>query len=73
MSKIFELFGNGSLGPRNPITPSVNATFYAGPISSHEVQGGFIDIVKIGATPPKKHHWRALFKKKPVAPLVVAE
>jgi len=42
--------------------------FYAGPISDANTNGtGFIDIVKIGAPPPKEHLWRSLFLKKPVS------
>lgn len=42
--------------------------FYAGPISDTKTNGaGFIDIVKIGAPPPKEHLWRSLFLKKPVS------
>jgi len=42
--------------------------FFAGPISksdSQENDGGFIDIIKIGAAPPKECLWRSLFQKSP--------
>ncbi len=43
-----------------------DSQFYAGPISTtpeSEDDGGFVDIIKIGAAPSKEHLWRALFKK----------
>ncbi len=64
-------FGYGDLAPPQPITPLQNSTFYAGPITNDAHQSGFVDIVKIGAPPPKEHLWRALFKKPPVSSLVV--
>lgn len=50
-----------------PITPLDQSTFYAGPISEKNGGGrvGFVEIVKIGAPPPKEHLWRSLFKKAP--------
>lgn len=64
-------FGYGDLTTPQPMPPLQNATFYAGPITSDAHQTGFVDIVKIGAPPPKEYLWRALFKKPPVSPLVV--
>ncbi|MCL2079132.1 MAG: hypothetical protein FWH17_04720 [Oscillospiraceae bacterium] len=46
-----------------------NAKLYSGPIteggssSSHD---GFVDIVKIGAPPPKKQIWKSLISKAPI-------
>lgn len=62
-------FGYGDIRNAQPITPLANSTFYSGPISTDNAQAGFVDIVKIGAAPPKDHLWRALFKKQPVASL----
>lgn len=46
-----------------------DSNFYAGPINvdtdKNGEQGGFVEIVKIGAPPPKNHLWRSLFLKKP--------
>ncbi len=48
-----------------------DSSFYAGPITAGASQdtehGGFIEIVKIGAPPPKEHLWRSLFLKSPCA------
>lgn len=45
--------------------------FYAGPITNGSTEnadrGGFVEIVKIGAPPPKEHLWRSLFLKTPCA------
>ncbi len=53
---------------KEPIIKLEESTFYSGPITEnhgkHSVEG-FIDIVKIGAPPPKEHLWRSLFKKIP--------
>lgn len=43
-----------------------DSQFYAGPISTAPESaggGGFVDIIKMGAAPPKEHLWRSLFKK----------
>ena len=41
-----------------------DSKFYAGPISkAKEPSGGFVDIVKIGAPPPKEKLWKSLFLK----------
>lgn len=63
-------FGYGDIDrkEKEPITMLEDATFYAGPISEKNVEGqrgGFIEIVKIGAPPPKEYLWRSLFKKAP--------
>lgn len=64
-------FGYGKLNPVQPITPLKNSKFYAGPITNAPQQSGFVDIVKIGAPPPKEYLWRSLFKKKHVSSLIV--
>jgi hypothetical protein len=58
-------YGNSIDNKPTPITPLDQSTFYAGPISeNHEgSRVGFIEIVKIGAPPPKDHLWQSLFKK----------
>lgn len=48
-----------------------DATLYAGPISTSDSDGGFIEIVKIGATPPKEALWKSLFNKKRSGSLMV--
>ena len=47
--------------------------FYSGPIDSaiNGHRGGFVDIIKIGAPPPKEMLWRSLFLKPPCAAFVV--
>jgi len=44
-----------------------DSQFYAGPIiagaNEDNERGGFVEIVKIGAAPPKEHLWRSLFLK----------
>ena len=45
-----------------------NTSFFAGPISkanTNDTDGGFIDIIKIGAAPPKAYLWKSLFQKSP--------
>lgn len=48
-----------------------DSNFYAGPITAGVTKdtehGGFVEIVKIGAPPPKEHLWRSLFLKAPCA------
>jgi len=47
------------------IFPLENSNFYSGPISNGNVQNnnrnGFVEIVRIGTSPPKNYLWRALF------------
>ncbi len=54
---------------KRPIMEIKEAQFFAGPLSETgkggKGTGGFVDIVKIGAAPPKEHLWRALFLKSP--------
>ncbi len=64
-------FGYGALNPPKPIALFKNASFYSGPISKTKGEGGFVDIVKIGAPPPKNHLWRTLFSKPPTGRLRV--
>lgn len=46
-----------------------DSNFYAGPITEGKTKdterGGFVEIIKIGAPPPKDHLWRSLFLKPP--------
>lgn len=53
------------------ILPLEDSKFYAGPINAgankDTERGGFVEIVKIGAPPPKEHLWRSLFLKPPCA------
>jgi hypothetical protein len=53
------------------ILPLENSNFYAGPIvagvTEDTERGGFVEIIKIGAPPPKEHLWRSLFLKSPSA------
>lgn len=62
-------FGYGESVDKNPAPISTldQSTFYAGPISPKDEgdRAGFVEIVKIGAPPPKDHLWRSLFKKPP--------
>jgi hypothetical protein len=44
------------------------ANLYSGPISENTTPGernGFLDIITIGAPPPKEVLWKSLFKKHP--------
>jgi hypothetical protein len=51
------------------ILPLEDSSFYAGPITAGEskdnARGGFVEIIKIGAPPPKEHLWKSLFLKSP--------
>ncbi|MFM8332778.1 MAG: hypothetical protein ACKN9T_13920 [Candidatus Methylumidiphilus sp.] len=53
------------------VLPLRKSSFYAGPInkspSVNADGGGFVDIVKIGAPPPKDQLWRSLFLKSACA------
>lgn len=69
-------FGYGEVNSgkgKDGIVALKKADFYAGPImagvSESTEQGGFVEIIKIGAPPPKTHLWRALFLKPPCATL----
>lgn len=68
-------FGYGSNAHSNnnqkKIIELTDSNFYSGPISDTKSRStGFIDIVKIGAPPPKEKLWRALFMKKPCASII---
>jgi hypothetical protein len=65
-------FGYGNMNDKSlndGVFPLTNSTFYAGPITEGTAEdakrGGFVEIVKIGAPPPKNHLWRSLFLKSP--------
>lgn len=67
-------FGYGEKANRETSQETIieltNAKFYSGPVSEAKAGGtGFIDIVKIGAPPPKDRLWKALFLKQPCASL----
>ncbi len=67
-------FGYGtkanSLTNQQQIIELTDSKFYSGPISDTKSKSaGFIDIVKIGAPPPKEKLWKALFLKKQCATL----
>lgn len=50
-----------------------DSQFYSGPISTAPKStdsGGFVDIIKIGAPPPKEYLWRSLFLKSKCGSLV---
>ncbi|MCL1889089.1 MAG: hypothetical protein FWF99_01100 [Desulfovibrionaceae bacterium] len=66
-------FGYGKIdGLYSNIIELKESKFYSGPIDStnngHE--SGFVDIIKIGAPPPKEMLWRSLFLKSPCATFV---
>lgn len=51
---------------KQQIIELTDSKFYSGPISDTKSKSpGFIDIVKIGAPPPKEKLWKSLFMKKP--------
>jgi hypothetical protein len=53
---------------REKVIALSDSKFYSGPISNATTNAtGFLDIVKIGAPPPKKYLWRSLFLKKSCA------
>ncbi len=63
-------FGYGDVDTESPapISELNNFNFYAGPITENadnSVSKGFIEIVKIGASPEKDYLWRSLFKRIP--------
>ncbi|NBX72795.1 MAG: hypothetical protein EBQ89_00660 [Alphaproteobacteria bacterium] len=68
-------FGYGqkatSAAATDDIASLEEAKLYAGPISKSPSDGGFIEIVKIGAAPPKDALWKSLFKKKSSGSLTV--
>ena len=43
------------------------SSFFSGPVSNSNAKhdGAFIDIIKVGTTPPKDYLWRSLFLKSP--------
>ncbi|HOX58186.1 MAG TPA: hypothetical protein PLC99_14975 [Verrucomicrobiota bacterium] len=59
----------------SPIIEIKDAHFFSGPIAEKghggKERGGFVDIVKIGAAPPKEHLWRSLLLKAPAGVLSV--
>jgi len=64
-------FGYGDLDnnkKKKAIIEIQQAQLFSGPIVENgddKPAGGFVDIVKIGATPPIEHLWRSLFLKAP--------
>jgi hypothetical protein len=68
-------FGYGSKINDKPIIDEIitldDSNFYAGPImtgtTKNTERGGFVEIVKIGAEPPKEYLWRSLFLKSSCA------
>jgi hypothetical protein len=65
-------YGDIDSDPPKPLNELTSSEFYSGPIGGGQVGGsdrGFVDIVKVGATPAKDHLWRALFKKAPCGSL----
>jgi hypothetical protein len=68
-------FGYGQTAADPSETDSIanleEASLYAGPISTSPSDGGFIEIVKIGAAPSKDALWKSLFKKKSSGSLTV--
>jgi|GEM_PF-3921431 len=69
---------SGSYGNRinnssinDEILPLEDSSFYAGLIiegaTKETKHGGFVEIIKIGAPPPKEHLWRSLFLRSPCA------
>jgi hypothetical protein len=59
---------NPSPESRSGTVPLANSSFFAGPITKQKQtsgDGGFVDIIKIGAAPPKEYLWRSLFQKAP--------
>jgi len=56
------------------IVPLCESQLYAGPVSSTKEpgkSGGFMDIITIGAPPPKDYLWRSLFLKPPCGSLKI--
>ena len=57
--------GKPSPDRRSGTIPLRDASFHAGPISKGpDDDGGFVDIVKLGAPPPKEQLWKSLYQKK---------
>jgi len=62
-------FGYGNVDTFDSIIELRNSVLYAGPISKSGnafESTGFIDIVKIGAPPPKEQIWKSLLNKTPI-------
>ena len=46
--------------------PLVESVFFSGPITKGNLEdGGFVDIIKVGAVPAKEYLWKSLFQKRP--------
>ena len=63
-------FGYGDIDQATsaPIAEISKVVLHAGPITpiaAESEEKGFVDIVKISATPAKEHLWRSLFRKQP--------
>jgi hypothetical protein len=63
-------FGYGdSIQDKKPIIELRDSKLFSGPITTGDnasSQYGFVDIVKIGAPPPKTQIWKSLLNKAPV-------
>jgi hypothetical protein len=55
--------------PEGAITPFADSRFYSGKIggstNAADHGAGFVDIIKLGASPPIEALWRTLFLKQP--------
>ena len=62
-------YGDKIADTNYPIIEFDNSDLYAGPITKTGdffSSDGFIDIVKIGASPPKTQIWKSLLNKVPI-------
>jgi hypothetical protein len=62
-------YGNAITEKTSGIVELRETQLFAGPIATGETGSkakGFIDIIKIGAPPPKAQIWRALLNKAPL-------
>jgi hypothetical protein len=62
-------YGNSINNAREPLIELRDSKLFSGPITqggSPNSHDGFVDIVKIGAPPPKSQIWKSLLNKPPV-------
>jgi hypothetical protein len=62
-------YGDNNDNNQDALVELRNSKMFSGPITrggSPEVHDGFVDIVKIGAPPPKTQIWKSLLSKPPV-------
>jgi hypothetical protein len=66
-------YGDSIINKNENIIELNDVKLFSGPISkdSNKKSNGFIDIIKIGAPPPKKQIWKSLLNKTPLGNLIL--